>query len=337
MSDQPPVVYILHGEDEFAIHRSIADIQKKMGDEPTATMNVTRLDGRVDGKDEFVTAVCSMPLMVNRRLVVLKNPLFQINSSNDREEFLSRLDLVPPSTALVLVFDKFLAGSKSRKARKTHWLEKWAQANPEKVYVRAFPTPRGPAMREWIIKYAGERDGIITPQAATILSKLIGSDTRRASQEIEKLLAYVNYERDVEVEDVEHLCPYRESIKDFALANAVRMRDRNEAMRVLHEMLEEDDPVKILGGIVYQIRLLLLSRHALNDGTRAQDAVKRLTDELRVSPYPARLAVEQAQRFSTRFLENIYRELLNIDVSIKTGRMDGKLALEAFIARFAGV
>jgi hypothetical protein len=42
-----PVVYILHGDDEFAIAEFIAGMEKKLGDPVTADLNITRLDGGV--------------------------------------------------------------------------------------------------------------------------------------------------------------------------------------------------------------------------------------------------------------------------------------------------
>jgi len=41
-----PVVYILHGDDEYAIAQFLASIEEKMGDPASAQMNITRIDGR---------------------------------------------------------------------------------------------------------------------------------------------------------------------------------------------------------------------------------------------------------------------------------------------------
>ena len=66
--------------------------------------------------------------------------------------------------------------------------------------------------------------GQITPQAAVSLANQIGDDTRLASQEITKLLTYVNFARPVDVDDVEHLTPLTAKIGDFELVNALRDR-----------------------------------------------------------------------------------------------------------------
>jgi hypothetical protein len=44
MADKPPVVYILNGEDEFAMSSFLTGLQAKMGD-PTIAERIPRLDG----------------------------------------------------------------------------------------------------------------------------------------------------------------------------------------------------------------------------------------------------------------------------------------------------
>jgi hypothetical protein len=52
------------------------------------------------------------------------------------------------------------------------------------------------------MEQARQYGGQITPQAAWQLEELVGVQKRLADQEIQKLLAYTNYQRPVEPEDV---------------------------------------------------------------------------------------------------------------------------------------
>ena len=67
MTDRKPVVYIFHGDDEFAIGQALADIVSQMGDPTTAAMNTTTLDDRNLNLDELIQATRAMPFLTERR------------------------------------------------------------------------------------------------------------------------------------------------------------------------------------------------------------------------------------------------------------------------------
>ena len=79
MTTAKPVVYILFGEDEFAIAQFIDALEAKMGEEVTAALNTTRLDGRSLSLDELNTAASTIPFLSPRRLVVVEQPLARLN------------------------------------------------------------------------------------------------------------------------------------------------------------------------------------------------------------------------------------------------------------------
>ena len=99
MGETAPVVYLLHGEDEFAIAQFVSEMEARLGDPATAAMNITRLDGRSYNPDELLTVASAMPFLAARRLVVLTNPLARLNSPSARQKFIKKLEAIPPSTA----------------------------------------------------------------------------------------------------------------------------------------------------------------------------------------------------------------------------------------------
>ena len=95
----------------------------------------------------------------------------------------------------------------------------------------------------------------------------------------------------------------------------------------MQRSLQEDDPLRILQSIVYQIRVLLLAREIIDE----RGTINDLPKELKIGYYPAKLAMESAPRFPTKFLETIYHRLLDIDEAIKSGQIEPDLALELLI------
>lgn len=328
----PPVIYIFHGEDELSINQAFHQLEAKLGDPAMAALNTARLDGRSLSLDELRNAVSAIPFLGARRLVVVFNPLARSeNNPASQEKLLSLLAQVPESTALVLVEYRLLSEEGKRKSgdkKKEHWLLKWAEGAGERVLVRAYPAPKGPAMQKFIQEQAKAAGGQITSQAAVLLATLVGEDTRLANQEIQKLLAYANYQRPVEAEDVDALTAAAGQTDIFAMVDALGNQDSRRAMSLLQRLMSDQDFPSLFGMIVRQFRLLLLAKEVIEGGGRKEE----VTRVLGIHPYVAEKLTSQARHFSLPALEGIYRRLLEIDEMIKTGRMEGDVALDAFVA-----
>jgi len=273
--------------------------------------------------------VRAMPFLAPRRLVILTRPLAQIKTEDQRKKLRALLENIPPVAELVLVEDHLLTDERKRRKNEVHWLERWAAGQGERVVLRHCAVPTGEAMVQWIMARAKAHGGQFTPPAAAALASLVGDDPRLAGQEINKLVAYVNYARPVEPDDVESLTPLSARVPDFALVNALRARNAHQAHSILHRMLAEEDPIPLLHSIVYQFRILLLARELID--LRGQE--DELVSQMKVHPYVARMAFEQARRFSLEDLEAIYHSLLDVDEAMKTGQMPGDLALEMLVTR----
>jgi DNA polymerase-3 subunit delta len=329
---EKPIVYVLNGEDEYAISGFLANLYTKMGDAATAEMNTTRLDGRTLSIDVLTNAVSAMPFIASRRLVILTNPLAKLNSSTLREKFVSLLDHVPPSTALVLVENRLLTKDSERRNGKIHWLERWVNQAGERAFFRTFPVPHGNDMTEWIQKRAKALKGQFTSEAADRLADQVGDEPRQLDQEIQKILTYVEYKRPVEADDVDHLTPFSRQGDIFAMVDALALHQGREAQKMLHRLLEEQDVILIFGMVVRQFRLLLQTREILDKGGREADVIR----ELDVKPFVARKLVPQAHHFTQSQLEDIYRRLLESDEAAKTSQVEADLALDMLVMSLAG-
>jgi DNA polymerase-3 subunit delta len=324
---EKPIIYILHGDDEFAMDEFITGMVAKMGDSTTAEMNITHLEGKSYTPGSLLSATHSMPFLADRRLVVLTDPLGAMKSPKIRENFKSVLEDIPNTTALVLLVSRPLVSERDKRKGVRHWLQKWGAEQDGRVLIREFALPDERQMAAWIQTKATELGGIFSYQAAGHLAEYVRNDPRLATQEINKLLAYVNFSRPVDPDDVERLTPYSAEGDVFKMVDALGNRNGELALRMLHRLLEGDEPLKLFGMIVRQFRMLLLTREMLDAGYGELEISKRL----KTYPFVARKLVGQVRNFTIEALEEIYHKLLNVDKSIKTGQMEGDVALDMLI------
>lgn len=333
--EEKPVVIILHGDDAFAIQQYVKALYARMGDPGLADLNTTRLDGRNASDEDLRTAATSIPFLAERRLVVLTNVKARMTNAAASKRFLALLEMIPPTTALLLLqedeqrWDRAAREMAWSELPETHVLMQWAQGAGKRAAVKSFALPRAQEMPGWIVKRAREHGGAFTPQAAQALSNLVGSDTQVASQEIDKLLLYVDRARAVEEEDVADCTSDITTINVFDMIDALAGGETAAALRLLSGLLEEKEPIMLFGAIVSHFRGLVLAREAQAEGGGTAEAMKRL-------PRRPQKVVEkmcaQAARFSQPGLDTIYRRLARMDLEMKTGVLTPDLALQLFIA-----
>ena len=86
MSEFPPVIYFLYGDDEYAISQFVKEMEGKLGDESIASMNISRLDGKNTSLDEVISIARAMPFLTRRRIVILDNPMINLIARDHMSE-----------------------------------------------------------------------------------------------------------------------------------------------------------------------------------------------------------------------------------------------------------
>lgn len=325
MNNSAPIVYILHGEDEYEIADFLHSMQEKLGDPTTAEMNMAHFEGSYDVED-LRSAASAMPFLAPRRVVIVENISKKYTRKEQYEKVTALMDSLPPSTAFVLVERKILS--------KSHWLLKYANEAGGRAYVRAFETPKGAQMAAWIRKTAVEKGGEISPQAAALLAENVQEVPRMAASEVEKLLAFVNYARPVDVDDVEMAAAFVGGQGDyFSFMDSLAGRNGRQAMDMLHKLMEEQDPLPLFFSLVGHFRLVLQAREIYEGGGTDQTVASTLG----IHPYRAKKITVQARTLPQQSLDAMYLRLQQLDLEIKTGQIDPALALEALVTELTGV
>lgn len=319
MSKPAPVVYLLHGEDDFGIKEFIHSMQDKLGDPSMAEMNTTWLE-KGAGIEAIRSAGSAVPFLAARRLVVTEDNAGRFKSAADKEKFTAMLESLPQTTALALVEYKTLT--------EKNWLLKWAKGNKEHAYVRAYSVPQGAKMADWIRKQAAEQGGEFSFQAAALLAEGVQDSPRAAALEVDKLLAYVNYQRPVDVDDVEAAAAFGGGPVDyFAFLDAIAARNSRKAMDMLEKLLDERDHLGLFFSLVGHFRIVLQTREIYENGGQDQAVAK----QLKIHPYRAKKMLAQARTLPLKTLEKMYLRLQSLDQEIKIGKIKPRLALETLV------
>jgi len=327
MYDPQTVIYVFYGENEYEITEFVSELESQILEPASEVMNLTRLDERSFNPDELLSVAGVMPFLAERRMVVLTNPRLRLSTPSERKEFLKQLGKIPPTTVLVLVEH---ISQRDIKNKKINWLQKWAEGQTPRVFIKNCLLPKQWQLEKWIQARVKMYGGEISRPAAELLSSLIDGQPRTADQEINKLLAYVNYQRPIEFEDVEKLTADITQGDIFTLVDALGNQNCQAAMTMLERLMANQEPILIFGMVVRQFRLLLLGREILDEGGN----MTLLARQYRLPGFVIDRLIQQIRRYSQTDLEKIYHQLLQIDEKAKTGAMPIELGLETFVATF---
>jgi DNA polymerase-3 subunit delta len=314
------MLYVFHGPDDFIRAEKIDQLKAALGDSISAGLNVTRLEGQSLTLNDIRHHTDTLPFFVTKRLVVVTNYLsYLTNRPDELQALVDYLPHLPESADLVFDEKDTLDGR--------HPVLRMAQAGGSVLFAGLDPNNLQP----WVVKRAKELNATIEPGAAAMLGRLVGPRLRILNSELEKLSLYVNGERAISAADVELLVPYTEEAEKFGMSNAIGKRDARRAYDQLHKELDEGrNPMAIMGSIAAQIRALIevkdMAERGLSPAEIARDKGWR-------SDYAAKARLQEAANFSMARLEQILEMLLEIDIAIKTGKIDNMLALDTLIAR----
>ncbi len=337
------MLYILHGEDEFTRCEELAKLREKLGDPTVASLNTTLLGGGEVNLTALLQACDAMPFMAERRLVIVQDFWSRLEPSRerrrkDREPKISAADAtfiqglvrylprMPDTTRLVFLESRLL-GAKNP-------VFSALPSDKKQVYVKEFQPPAEGSLGRWVERRMKAKGGTITAEAAHELACFIGNNLRQLDQELEKLLAYVNYERPVAVTDVHDVCSVAQVPTVFALVDALGLRRSQRAMEALHKLIDEgESPLGLLSMIQRQFRILL----QVKELQTRRVTPSQMQTTLGISrAFIIEKSLRQAHNFDMERLESIYARLAEVEQSIKTGEIGEALALDVLVVELCG-
>ena len=327
------MLHILSGEDDFSINRELDTIKKGIGDQEMLATNTNTLDGKTVSADEF-RAVCeSAPFLSEKRLVVVqglldrfgikassrgvKTPKKPENQPAAYEAFGNCIFKLPPSTILVLIEDEIKDSNPLLK-----------MISP-KAKIRNFPLLKASELRQWVTNHVITEGCKISVPALNLLVRLIGSNLWVMTSELNKLATYA-YGRQIEEKDVKALVSYTQQSSVFNLVDAIMEFKANEAESILQQLMDQGATATYLLAMLYrQMRLIVRARDLKRQGIKETEMRQRLGV---ASEYVVKKTLEQAARYSMPRIKQVYQQLLDTDIAIKTGKYTEELALNILVA-----
>jgi DNA polymerase-3 subunit delta len=324
-------VYLFYGEETYLRDLALVRLKEHFEQAGQAGLDFDVIEGETADPEEVAARAETLPFFAASRLVVVKNPAFfktsrrggetgegeEPKSSGREATLLEYIKNPSPSTCLV-----FSTGETVDKRKRLFQAIKKHGREIEFTYLSPGDLTR------WVAKRAGQSGRRFAPGAVNSLLDIAGPSLQALSSEIEKLINYSAGRELITTEEIHLMCPPRLEENIFVVVDAIGGRRYREALAGIKDMLAaKEPPLKILSMIARQFRILLMVRDLNERGCPAREIPERL----KIHPFVAQKASAQSRNFSKPLLIRAMKALSELDVGVKTGKMEFYPAMETFL------
>jgi DNA polymerase-3 subunit delta len=309
-------LYLFIGEEQYLHERGLGVLYETV-DEALRAFNLFVFSiGSDTGTGSKTTAAVAidaanqMPMMSARRIVVVRD--FDKIKEDEQELVVAYLKNPSPTTTMV-----FQAASPDKRRKLTTALMKAC------VVVSFDLLDEGPAKR-WADDYLKRRGCSIEPAALSLLIGLVGTVLTRLSNELDKLGAYADGQP-INMSSVRELVPRAREHVGWELWDAINAGDRRRALKLMSHMLDDSDPLPILGSLAGLYRRLLIGKELSERGASSQE-IKNATGQW-TEAYFTRLRQTSREEFARGL-----RRIAQVDKAIKNSEGTPRLQMEYLIS-----
>lgn len=360
-------VYLITGEIDSRRDEAVRELIAQVVDDESSAFDLEKLDGLSSSAENILTAAAMMPLMSDRKVVLVDRvdrlpPDDQVRIAN----FVPKLG--PRSCLIMLVDDDTQrtqapsrdsedesdAESSKRKRKKglQPELTKAVKTHGELITFGRF---KSDSLNAHVAKAVAARGKKIEPSALEAVTRSLSADPAMIESEIEKLTTYVGDRDRVTVRDVNAIVTISPDDRIFQLIDAIATRQPSQALRLLGETFAasakpDTEVLRMLAMMAKRFRLLYQAKYLQDQGVRNLSDVP---DELKAvimqdkgqnplggSDWQQRKTWTQARSFSYEDLRRCLRLALECETSVKglgRGEASPRLNLELLVLRLSHI
>ena len=329
------MIIFLYGEDQFRARKKLNDFKEKFFRDVDASGNsIIALSGESSNMEKINESISASSLLTKKRMIIIENLFLnkdqlifnQLNDYfNDRKT----------EDNIIIFLDKIGLDDKLPKYKSNLF-----NTLSKEKYAQEFKALSNTETTNWTKNEIEVRGGKISVSAAMELTSLLGNDLWQISNEVDKLINYKASQKlhlgdnekgtIIETDDVRKMVRGRFDENIFALTDAISARNKQSTVKLFEEQIEAGlTDIYLLNMITRQFKILMQIREALDSGHNS----RKITTLLKLHPFVVQKGISQVRNFNINTLKNIFKKLIEIDYSMKSGKAEIKLMLSLLITK----
>ena len=309
------MVYLLYGTVDYLINKTI---DKIISDNKIDEFNINKYDLTNSLLTDIINDASSMSLFSDKKIIIVNNAyIFTGNNKKyleqDTLELEKYLNNVNDNTILI-----FNVNSEKLDERK-----KITKLIKKNGLVKDFNCIDNISL----VKNLFDDYSISNDNVKYLISR-VGDDSSLLASEIEKIKIYKNEDKTITFDDITNLTTKSLEVNNFKLIDAIINKNKAEAFNLYQDRIKlNEEPIAIIISLANQIRIMYQVKQLYLNGYTENN----IASILKIHPYRVKLASQNAKKYDSNILLNYLKQLADLDINIKTGKVDKTLGLELFI------
>lgn len=314
---------VLYGSEPFLAEQKLKEIVENYKKTQKSGLSLSIFKSEDFDFNDFKSALETVSMFDEKKLMIFKN--FFIEEADKAKkilDFAKKADAQDSKDIIMVFFE-----SGQPKATK-----EFKELLKKPNLSQEFSKIEGAKLNSWIQKEFDKLGAKIETRAVLALIQATGNDLYRLKNEIDKLAAYLPAQAGKKLiteKDVAEMVAsdFRSDI--FAVIDAIAKKNKKLSFKILNDHIEHgESEIYLLTMIIYQFRNLIKIKSLINKLLSEAELAKKTG----LHPFVIKKILSISRQFSFEELKNIYQKLFDIDLKIKTGEIDPRMALNMFVA-----
>ncbi len=309
-------VYFFFGEDSFTINSAIKLIEKKIAPFLTSDFDKEIITAEKKANiNSLLDLAYAFPFGSKKKLLIVKN----FENYNDKKNLTSYIQNPSESTVLVIVNNSKI--NVASEPYKTLLKQKFIFEAKEL---------KGRELENWTIKRADKLNLKIDTESVKMLLEIVGEDKSLVEMQLQKFRSYIKNGNQITPEVIKSLSSATKENNIFDLLNVIGKGNRNEALKVINNLLEHGSSLVAIIAMVTNFLIVIarsfeLRKKNINDW----DAAK----EINISKYFYTNCKSAVYFNNHAKLINAIRVLFETDLTLKTTNINEKTLAAIMLAK----
>jgi len=314
------MIIFLYGPDTYRSRQKLNEIVEHYKEIHKSGLDLKLLDLKEKDFQDFKNEAQIASMFSEKKLLVLKNAF---ENFDFKEKISAEIEKFAKSEEVILFYEEEI-----KKDKFFQTLKKFSE-------YQEFQLLDGERLKNWVKKEFKKYQAKIDSAVLEKLIEFVGNDLWQMANEIKKLVAYKTGHNqittvtklcpEIEREDVELLVKSKIEIDIFKTIDAIAAKDKKRAIKLLKAHLEKgDSPLYLLSMINFQFRNLLIIKDLIEKNLSPYSFTN-------LHPYVIKKSISLLGKFSFSELKKIYQKIFEVDLDIKTGKIEPEMALDLLI------
>lgn len=314
-------LYFFYGEEQFLLENKIKSIKKRLIDKDFEEFNYAKLDGKKIAFSEIENQLLSVPVMSDRRMLVVSNcGIFGNAKSKDFSALCESLADLPEYLTVIFTEHEF----DKKKEKNLDVFKKHGQ-------IVKFD-PLSPKQLElWLEKmFEGKGKTILASDLSKMIA-LCGQSMAAAYTEFCKVLNFVGDREKITSEDISAVVSKTTDARIFDIIDNIAEGKTKTVFEELGALrFAGENSSTVLSLITSRMGELLMVKQLTEDRLSADSIAEYF--EPRKHPFVIKKLTEQSRRFSIAYLKKMSLKGAEYTFAVRSGTMDKWVAVEMYVA-----